>query len=147
MVSIASTERSEVRVSHRAAPLLKFDVNTSHIFSGLLRALRQYLGHSCLTCDGRPHGHGHGHQAQQEADGLGHVFGPNQLKGDRGHDANKAAVKQPHQQAHGDQPAEDVAQRDHHGHEADDEEGSDLERQERGAYSYGNCPSNSYSFI
>lgn len=88
----------------------------------------------CVTCDGGSHSHGHRHQAQQEADGLGHVFGLDQLKGDRSHDADEAAVKQPHQQAHGDQPAEDVAQRDHHGHEADDEEGRHLEGRERGVY-------------
>lgn len=92
-----------------------------------------------ITCDGGPHSHGHRHQAQQEADGLGHVFGPNQLESDRGHDADEAAVKQPHQQTDGNQPTKDVAQRDHHGHEANDEEGSHLGGGERGLYSHANC--------
>lgn len=87
----------------------------------------------CVTCDGGSHGHGHGHEAEQEADGLGHVVGADQLEGDGSHDADEAAVKQPHQQAHGDEAAKDVAQRDHHGHEADDEEGRHLEGRQGGA--------------
>lgn len=94
--------------------------------------------HSCITCDGGSHSHGHGHQAQQEADSLGHVICPNELKGNGGHDADEAAVEQPHQQAYGDQPAKDVAQRNHHGHEADNEEGSYLEGQQRGEYLHEN---------
>lgn len=109
--------------------------------------LTQYLDRRCITCDGGPHSHGHGHQAQQEANGLGHVVGPDQFEGDRGHDADEAAVKKPHQQAHGDQPAKDIAQRDHHGHEADDEEGSHLEGQERGVSSHDDCATDIYLFI
>lgn len=87
-----------------------------------------------ITCDGGSHSHGHRHQAQQESDGLGHIFGSDQLKGNGSHDADEATVKQAHQQAHSDQPAEDVAHWDHHGHEADDEEGRHLEGQERGGH-------------
>lgn len=84
---------------------------------------------SCFTCDGRTHDHRHRHQAQQEANRLGHIVGPDQLEGDGRHDADEAAVEEPHQQAHGDKTPEDLAHGDHHGHDADDEERRHLEAQ------------------
>lgn len=83
----------------------------------------------CFTCYGRTHNHRHRHQAEQEADSLGHIVGPDQLEGDGGHDADEAAIEEPHQQAHGDKSPKDLAQRDHHGHDAYDKEGRHLERQ------------------
>jgi len=108
------------------------DALSRHAYLRLKYSMSLNTDCSCVTCDGRSHGHGHGHQAQQEADGLGNVVRPDQLEGNGGHDADKAAVEQPHQQAHSDQPAEDVAKRDHHGHDADDEEGGHLRGQQRG---------------
>lgn len=104
-------------------------------YVSFIRAIKQFV-----TCDRGSHDHRHGHQAQQEANGLGHVFGTNQLKCDRSHDRDEAAIKQPHQQTHSNQPAEDAAQRDHHGHDADDKEGCHL-GQHRGVLCYLNLDS------
>lgn len=82
-----------------------------------------------FTCNRWTCNHRNGHQAEQEADSLGDIIGSDQLKGDGGHDTDEAAVKKPHQQAHSNQPSKDVAQRDHHGHNADDEEGNYLQQE------------------
>lgn len=74
------------------------------------------------TCDGRTDGHGDGHHAQEESDGLRHVLRAHQLEGDGSHDADETAVEQTHEQTHGDQPAENITQRNHHRHHTDDQE-------------------------
>lgn len=74
------------------------------------------------TCNGWPHRHGHRHHAQQETNGLRHILGSHELEGDGSHDADKAAIKKAHEKTNGDEPAEDSAERDHHGHESNHQE-------------------------
>lgn len=81
-----------------------------------------------LTCNWWTCCHRNSHQAQQVTNGLRGPHGPYQLKGNRSHYGDEAAITQSHEQTHRYQTFKHTALRDHHRHQAQSHERGHLHR-------------------
>lgn len=82
-----------------------------------------------LTCNGGPSNHWQGHHAQEVANGLRGLHWAHQFKCDGGHDGDEEAIAKAQEKADNDEASEAPTQGNHHGHQAQEQEGDDLEKQ------------------
>lgn len=75
-----------------------------------------------LTCNGWTNCHRHWHEPKQKSDGLGDILSPNELEGNRSHNANEAPVEQAHEETDSNESSKDIAQWNHHRHQPNKKE-------------------------